>query len=112
MFFKIYRLKENVCCKGLLTACAAKGGILRGLSLYCFILCCCPLIMLSTFFGCNGGSKKTFRLPPASTGGLLSKKVQESKAERGSRYLSVDYLENDYTLGPGDVLDIKVFGGE
>ncbi len=69
-------------------------------------------MLLAVLYGCNDGSKKTFRIPPASTGGLLSKEVQKSKAERGSRYVSADYLENDYTLGPGDVLDIKVFGGE
>ena len=69
-------------------------------------------MLLAVLSGCNGKPKKTFKLPPTSTGGLLSKEVQKSKAVRGDRYITADYLENDYTLGPGDILDITVFGGK
>ncbi len=112
MSFKTFRLRKNVCSNGLLTAYAVKEGSLPRLSPCYLIFCGGLLTLLAVLSGCNDGSKKTFKIPPPSTGGLLSKEVQESKAERGSRYVSADYLENDYTLGPGDVLDITVFGGE
>ena len=87
--------------------------ILQGLSLRCLILCFSLFMLLAVSYGCNEETqKKASRRLPASMTELLSKEVQDSRTTHTDRYLSADYLENDYTLGPGDVLDIKVFGSE
>lgn len=88
------------------------------LQTFCSIVCTLCLTFNYVIYGvlplalvsCNEGSKRVTRQSPATTPSpLLGHGHEPSHMERS---LSADYLENDYILGPGDVLDIKVFGAD
>ncbi len=67
------------------------------------------LLLTILVSGCLGGSQKTKPLQALTPTDGSSKSIKSAPEAPQWRYLSSHYLGSDYTIGPEDILDIKVF---
>lgn len=98
---------------GGLTINVGKTTVLQRRPWHYLILCSGLLLFLTVLSGCiwplsNNQSNKVVKHLPSP--GLGSTGKQKYPTGRSGRLISANYFENDYTIGPEDVLDIRVFG--